>query len=86
MADSHAYFTVGLESPFTHAAPIAPSDTTDVPDVPRNIWVGIEGDLTVTMLGGGAPVTLRGVAGGLPLRVTRVWATGTTAGEIVGLW
>jgi hypothetical protein len=77
----------GLTSPPEHAAAIAPDDGTDLGHVTRALYVGSGGDLTVRMLGGGV-VTLAGVAGGtlVPLRVTRVLASGTTAGAIVGLW
>jgi hypothetical protein len=48
--------------------------------------VGGAGNMRVTMLGGGI-VTFTGLpVGWHPIRVTRVWATNTTATNIVAVW
>ncbi|ARO14916.1 hypothetical protein BVG79_01572 [Ketogulonicigenium robustum] len=77
----------GLQSPAVQAAAITPSNTVDLPNVPRAIYATTAGNLRVTMLAGGEPVTLPVLVGvPLPVRVQRVWATGTTAAGLVGVW
>jgi hypothetical protein len=55
--------------------------------VTRALYVGGGGDARVRMLGG-AVVTLSNVPTGalIPIRVTQVLATGTSANGIVGFW
>ena len=75
--------------PATKAESITPDDDTDIA-IPRAIWVGGAGDLTVTMGEDktSTPVTFASVPAGimLPIRVKRVLATGTTASAIVALY
>ena len=76
----------GLESPGAHAAPVTPSDSTDLATASRALYIGGPGDLTLTLVGGNT-VTLRNLAAGwVPLRTARVHAAGTTATEIVAVW
>lgn len=85
--DYFKHYGAGLDSPAENAAAITPSDSTDLPVVVRALYCIGTGSVVVTMRGGGAAVTLPMVAGApLPVRVTRVWATGTTATGIVGVW
>ncbi|HEX5305756.1 MAG TPA: hypothetical protein VFW82_06715 [Dyella sp.] len=87
MTDKFDYNATGLDSPATDAAAITPSDTTDLTNTTRAIYVGTGGDLKVKMRGG-QTVTFKAVPQGstLPLRVLRVLSTGTTAADLVGLW
>ena len=87
MTDSFRSHTRSLTSPPEHARAILPSDTSDLPQVTRALYVGGDGDLAVVMRGG-EDVTFADVSGGtlLPIRVSRVLAAGTTATGIVGLW
>ena len=86
MADIFRRHSGGLESPGLHAAEVLPDDGTDLAYTSRALHVGIGGDVRLTMAGG-ETVTIRNVAAGmLPIRVQRVFATGTTAGDIVALW
>ena len=75
------------ESPATKAAAITPSDSADLADVSRSIYVGGAGDIKVDMVLGGT-VTLVGALAGtvLPIRVSRVYSTGTTATSLVNLY
>jgi hypothetical protein len=76
-----------LDSPASAASAIVPSDTVDLAVVPRALYCTGDGNVRVTMRDGGSPVTLPIVAGvPLPVRIRRVWATGTTATGIVGVW
>lgn len=75
---------VGSDSPATTQLAITPSDTTDLTYITRAIYIGAAGNLVVTPLQGGSDVTYAVLAGQiLPVRVTRVKATGTTATGIV---
>ena len=84
--DDFGTFASGLEAPADKALAIAPSNGVDLEFATRAIYVGSGGDLRVEMQGGGL-VTFVGVPGGtvLPVRVARVYATGTTATSLVGL-
>lgn len=75
-----------LEGPASHGFSISPNDTTDLPQATRAVYVGADGDLAVVMVSG-ATVSFQALMGGtlLPIRVSKVLATGTTAGALVGL-
>jgi hypothetical protein len=66
---------------------ITPSDAVDLAAETRGLWIGASGDLAL-VLASGDEVTIAGAVGGtlLPLRVTRVKATGTSAAQLVGLY
>jgi hypothetical protein len=87
MTDSFRSHTRSLTSPPEHALAILPDDAGDLPQVTRALYVGAAGDVTVRMRGGEA-VTFVGVSAGtlLPVRVSRVLASGTTAAGILGPW
>jgi hypothetical protein len=76
------------------AAAVTPSNTVDIPSITGGtsnngcvLYVGGAGDLTVDTVGGDA-VTFVAVPAGsfIPVQVTRVYATGTSATSIVALW
>ena len=54
------------------------SDTVDLPEVSRSLYVGVAGNVKVTMRSGRV-VTWPLIAGWHPISVSRVWSTGTTA-------
>jgi len=86
MSDPFDGYAAGLESPATGAFEIAPDDNADLPFVTRALNVQTTGAVRVSTLNGDT-VTLFIAAGGvLPIRVSRVLATGTTATNIVGLY
>lgn len=67
-----------------HAEVATPSDTVDLTYITRAVYVGGAGTMTVVMVSG-AVVSHTVVAGAiLPIGITRVNATGTTATLIVG--
>lgn len=89
MADSFAMDDVKLDSPATRAVIITPNDSTDLEHVSRSVYVGTEGDLNVTMNdeeSDAVTVLFTAAKGFLPLRVRRIWASGTTATGIVAVW
>ncbi len=87
MPDQHSGFAEGLTSPADNASAVTPSDSTDLAYTSRALYVGGAGNLVVTMVGGG-DVTFTAVPAGsiLPIRVSRVKATSTTATSIVNLY
>lgn len=66
---------------------VTPSDSTDLPSVAYGLYIGTGGTLKVDVANEGQgeqTVAFAAVAVGLlPLKVRRVWATGTTATGIV---
>jgi hypothetical protein len=71
---------------YSHAIDVVPSDSVNL-TVPAWAFVtGSNGTVKVTTFWGDV-VTLTCVAGfTYTLRVYRIWATGTTATNIVGMW
>lgn len=77
------------------AAVVTPSDTANIPNIsdpaiPNNgcvIFVGVGGDLRVSTTGGD-DVVFKNVPTGsfVPVQVVKVFATNTTATDIVALW
>lgn len=87
--DASFQFTPELNSPAVHAALVTPSDATDLVNITRYIAISAAGTIKVTTMGGETVTIPSGAfaAGQLiPLRVSRIWATGTTATGIVALW
>ncbi len=86
MPDLFQFLTAGLESPAGDAFDITPSDVTDLESITRGIYCGIDGDLHVIMKSG-REVTFKNLAGGMAhgMRVSKVFATGTTVTDILGL-
>ena len=77
----------GITAPAAHAVAVTPNDGTDLTYPARALYVGGAGDVVVIMHGG-ETTTFKAVQVGtvLPLIVTRVKSTGTTATNIVALW
>lgn len=79
----------GLDSPAQHGIVAAQSDSVDLATTSRGISFGGAGALKVDILGGETVTLPSGaLAAGYihPLRVTRVWSTGTTATDIYVWW
>ena len=87
-----------FQDPFDRTAdsPMAPaedcfaivaSDSADLPRATKAIYVGQSGDVALVPVRGMAVVLFRNVPAGtiLDVRVRAVRATGTSAGDIVGL-
>ena len=68
-----------------------PHDTNELATAARALWVGTAGALKVTTVGGSV-VTFASASGWMPVRTSMpvrariVWAAGTTAADIVGVW
>jgi len=73
--------------PAFEGAAVSPSDTEDLTTNSRGIYVGVSGDLKVTLVTG-TTLTFVGIAAGIvhPLQVKKVFDTLTTATNILALW
>ena len=78
------------------AAAVTPNDNADIPSVSTEdgtgnngcvLYVGGAGNLAVTTAGGDTLIFFGLLAGTfVPVQVVRVWASDTTATNIVALW
>ena len=85
MSDPFQHHQPGLTGPATDLIEITPSDSDDLDPCVRGIGVTGSGNVRVTTVGG-TTATIFVAAGAIwPVRVQRVWASGTDAGGIVGL-
>lgn len=86
MNDRFSSYAKGLTAPATGIAEITPSDTEDLAQVSRGLIIGGAGEVRVRMLDGSEGTVTLAAGVGIPLRVVRVFATGTTASGIVALY
>jgi hypothetical protein len=86
MPDRFANTQSSLSSPASSGFAVTPSDAESLQEASRALYVGSGGNLSVRMLSGEI-LALANVPGGtlLPLRVTAVLSTGTTAASIAAL-
>ena len=87
MADAFSTFSPDLSSPCMNAEAVTKHDTNNMAQTSRALFVGGAGNL-VAVMAGGTTVTFTGVVAGsiLPIRVTRVNSTNTTATNIVSIY
>lgn len=85
MTDRFDNHTPGLESPASHLLAVTPSDATDLAQTSRALNVAQSGLVQVTTTGGSVATIYIAAGVPFPVRVTRVWSTGTTASGIVAL-
>lgn len=88
MADNFSEYDPGLSSPVTggEAVDIGSGDHTAT-ETGRALWVGTTGNVKVDTSDGDT-ITINNVQDGtvLPVRVTKVYQTGTTASNMVIFW
>lgn len=86
MTDRFASRAQSLDGPATHGFAVTPSDATPLAETTRALFIGQAGNVAVTFASG-ASATFAGLAAGtiLPVRVTSVLATGTTASDLIAL-
>lgn len=70
--------------PYETAVAVTKSDSTVLPQT-RGLYVGVSGDVAVTMHGGGTATFKAAPVGILQVAVTQVLSTGTTATDILAL-
>ncbi len=87
MADLYSTVQPSAEGPYHFGAAVTPNDSADLANFAAALFVGGAGAVKVDTVGG-STLTLTGVAAGslLPIRVKRVYSTGTTATNIAALW
>ena len=78
---------IGIADPFTDAVAVTPNDSTDIARISRGLYIGGSGDVAVITKDGTTTTLVNALAGTyLPIRVSRVLATGTTATNIVAMY
>lgn len=87
MADEFQTFADSVSGPATRVAAVVPHDVDPLSEIPKALFVGTGGTVTLRGSGGGADVTFNNVGSGsyLLVRAQFVRATGTTASDIVAL-
>lgn len=85
--DNYGQHKIELQAPSGSFAAITKSDSVDLAFVTRGVYVGGSGDV-VAVSPAGDVVTFSNVAAGtvLPIRVTRINSTSTTATGMVALF
>lgn len=74
-----------VDFPATRLRAVTPSDTLDLDFIPKALYIGTGGSISIIALEDSAPITLTNVVAGtfIPVRAKFVRATGTTASGIV---
>ncbi|WP_068072742.1 spike base protein, RCAP_Rcc01079 family [Novosphingobium lentum] len=85
MTEQFAYQSDTTISPSRAPYAVTPSDTVELPFIPKGVYVGSGGDVVLRGVGGASDVTYRNLpdASYIAVRVQFVRATGTTAANIV---
>ena len=88
MADSFATTVDAPSAPATKALAVTPHDSNPIIDIPKALFVGTGGNITMRGLNGAADQLWKNVPSGavLPFRAQYVRATGTTAADILALY
>lgn len=87
MADSFANAADQVSAPATRAVAVVPHDGNALADIPKVLYVGTAGTVTMRGVGGGADTVWKVAAGAvLPFRAAYVRATGTTAADLLALY
>jgi hypothetical protein len=87
MADRFETQTASLSLPARNAFAITPHATNEIDPLPKAIYVGTGGNITLRTVDGSADVLLKNVASGqiIDVRARFIRTSGTTATDIVGL-
>lgn len=81
------FSTASKNIPRGFAEAVTPHDSTNLDNLTSGLYIGVTGNVTVVMAGDGGVVTFTAVPAGaiLPIIVSRVNTTDTTATNIVAL-
>ena len=85
MADKFNKFYSSIDGPIENIEEVTPNDASDLSTASRAINVNVGGAVKVTTVTGSVGTIRIPDSGIFPIRVTRIWATGTTATGIVSL-
>ncbi len=88
MPDQFSNSADQVSAPATRAVAVVPHDSNALTDIPKALYVGTGGDITMRGLNGSADQLWKNVAAGavLPFRAQYVRASGTTAADILALY
>lgn len=86
MSDQFKTHSTSLESPASGLLAVTPDDDADLACASRALNVGQSGYVAVTTVRGSVGTVYIAAGTPFPIRVSRVWATGTTATDIVALF
>ncbi|MFN4019899.1 MAG: hypothetical protein ACK4IC_05220 [Erythrobacter sp.] len=77
-----------VSDPARKAAPLTPSATETLTEIPKAIYVGTGGHIRLKCIDDVTPVSFRNVVSGtiLPVRAAQVMIEGTTATDLVALF
>lgn len=86
--DATSYLHPGMTHPAKQAAAVTPHDTNNLSPPARSLYVGGGGNVVAILVGDTASVTFSNVPDGtiLPISVSRVLSTSTTATSILALY
>ncbi|SLN27097.1 spike base protein, RCAP_Rcc01079 family [Roseisalinus antarcticus] len=76
----------GLDAPASSVFAVTPDDSADLAVATRGINVTTAGHVRITTVDGSEAVIFVAAGGVFPVRAQRIWATGTDAAGIVGLY
>lgn len=82
MTDIFSAQQTSLQSPATNLHPVTPNDAEDLEISSRALNVASSGTVRVTTVGGDIATVFIAAGLAFPIRVRRIWATGTTATDI----
>jgi hypothetical protein len=84
---SSPYLTADATVSARRASTVVPSNTVVYEQPTRGVYVGTAGNIAVDMVSGGTVTFFNVLAGTLlPIQVDRIYATGTTATNLVALY
>lgn len=88
MPDSFQSATDSVSSPARSAIAVTPHDANPLADIPKALFVGTAGNITMRGVDGAADQVWKNVPAGaiLPFRARYVHATGTSAADILALY
>jgi hypothetical protein len=86
MTDTFVAHHTSLQSPATNAYSATPNDDTDLAFFSRALNVSTSGTVRLTTVGGDVATVFIAAGTAFPIRARRIWATGTTATDIVVLY
>lgn len=88
MADQFSNSADQVSAPATRAVGVTPHDSNALADIPKALFIGTGGNLTMRGVNGTADQLWKNVPSGsvLPFRAQYVRATGTTAADLLALY
>lgn len=88
MADQFSSSADQVSAPATRAVAVLPHDANALADIPKALFVGTGGNITMRGVAGSSDQLWKNVPAGsvLPFRAQYVRATGTSAGDILALY